>query len=294
MRVTHLGAHHAALDRLTTRLSEYSQTQERLSTGKQLNRSSDDPIGMNRALELRATLSAREQESRNGEDGQMWLQLADTTLQDAVSQIQRARELAVRGATYVGTVEREAIATEIGHLRDDLVALANTQHQGRGLFSGFSTDDAVQNIAGTWTYTGDAGQINRRVSENEVVTINVTADAAFGFSAGDDVFTVLDDLEAALYADDAATVETAIGRLDSNLEVVLGGLGTIGARTNQIEAAAVRTSHDIQTITERLSSLEDVDIAEAVMDLELQQTAYEAALSAFARSSQTSLLDFLR
>ncbi len=33
--------------------------------------------------------------------------------------------------------------------------------------------------------------------------------------------------------------------------------------------------------------------AEAVMDLELQQTAYEAALAAFAQSSQTSLLDFL-
>jgi len=294
MRVTHLGAHHAALDRITTRLSEYSRTQERLSTGKQLNRCSDDPIGMNRALELRATLSAREQEARNGADGQMWLQLADTTLQDAVSQIQRARELAVRGATYVGGAEREAIAHEIAHLRDDLVALANTQHQGRGLFSGFSTDDAVQKVAGTWTYTGDAGQINRRVNENEVVTINITADVAFGFSAGNDIFTVLDDLETALYADDTATVETTIAQLDTSLDVVLGGLGIVGARTNQIEAAATRTSHDILTITEQLSSLEDVDIAEAVMDLELQQTAYEAALSAFARSSQTSLVDFLR
>ena len=42
------------------------------------------------------------------------------------------------------------------------------------------------------------------------------------------------------------------------------------------------------------ATLEDVDIAEAVMELELQQTAYEAALAAFARSAQTSLVDFLR
>ena len=294
MRVTHLGAHHAALDRLTTRLSEYATTQERLSTGKQLTRSSDDPIGMNRALELRATLSAREQEARNATDGQMWLDLADTKLQDVVSQIQRARELAVRGATYVGTQEREAIALEIGHLRDDIVALANSQHQGRGLFSGFDSGDAVQKVAGTWTYTGDAGQINRRVGENEVVTINVTGDVAFGFSAGSDVFTVLDNLEAALYADDTAAVETSIAGLDTSLETVLGGLGIIGARTNQIDAAAARTANDIQTVTGQLSELEDVDIAEAVMDLELQQTAYEAALAAFSRSSQISLIDFLR
>ena len=294
MRVTHLGAHHAALDRLTTRLSEYSVTQERLATGKQLTRSSDDPIGMNRALELRATLSAREQESRNATDGEMWLNLADTKLQDVVGQIQRARELAVRGATFVGTQEREAIALEVGHLRDDIVALANSQQQGRGLFSGFNSGDAVQKIAGNWTYTGDAGQINRRVGENEVVTVNVTGDVAFGFASGSNVFTVLDNLEAALYADDSPAVETSIAELDSSLQTVLGGLGIIGARTNQIEAAAARTSNDIQTITEQLSSLEDIDIAEAVMELELQQTAYEAAMAAFARSSQTSLVDFLR
>lgn len=294
MRVTHIGAHHAALDRLTTRLSEYSSTQERLSTGKQLRRPSDDPIGMNRALQLRATLSAREQEGRNATDGQMWLDLADSKLQDVVTQIQRARELAVRGATYVSPEERDAIALEIGHLRDSIVAQANSQHQGRGLFSGFSSGDAVEKVAGTWTYTGDAGQINRRVGENEVVAINVTGDVAFGFSSGNDIFTVLDDLEAALYADDTAGIESGIGGLDSSLQTVLGGLGIIGARTNQLESASLRTQNEIQTITEQLATLEDVDIAEAVMELELQQTAYEAALAAFSRSAQTSLVDFLR
>ena len=294
MRVTHLGAHQSALNRIGTRLSEFSATQERLATGKRLTRPSDDPIGMNRALELRATLSARQQETRNATDGKMWLDFADTKLQDVVSQIQRARELAVRGATFVGPQERQAIALEVAHLREDIVALANAQHQGRGLFSGFSSGDAVEKIGTTWNYVGDAGQINRRVGENEVVTINVTADVAFGFSSGNDVFTVLDNLEAALLADDNPGVETAIASLDGSLDTVLGGLGIVGAKTNQIETAIARSANDVLTITEQLSSLEDVDIAEAVMELELQQTAYEAALAAFSRSAQTSLLDFLR
>jgi flagellar hook-associated protein 3 FlgL len=55
-----------------------------------------------------------------------------------------------------------------------------------------------------------------------------------------------------------------------------------------------RNADDTITLTQQLSSLEDVDIAEAVMDLQLQQTAYEAALAAFAQSSQSSLVDFLR
>lgn len=294
MRVTHIGAHQAALTRISSRLTEYAATQDQLATGKRIRRPSDDPIGMNRALELRASLRAREQEGRNAADGQMWMNLADSKLQDVVGQLQRARELAVRGATYIGTQEREAIALEISQLRDDIVSLANGQHQGRGLFSGFSAGDAVQQIAGTWTYVGDAGEINRRVGESEVVTINVTADVAFGFTAGKDVFTVLDDLEAALYADDTAGIETAISDVDASLQTTLGALGVIGARTNQIETAIARNADDVITLTQQLSSLEDVDIAEAVMELQLQQTAYEAALAAFARSSQTSLIDFLR
>jgi flagellar hook-associated protein 3 FlgL len=265
-----------------------------MATGKQMSRPSDDPIGMNRSLELRALLRAREQEGRNATDGKMWMDLADSKLQDAVEQLQRARELAVRGATYISQSERDAIALEISNVRDDLVALANSQHQGRGLFSGFVAGDAVQKIGGAWTYTGDAGQINRRVGENQVVTINVTADVAFGFTAAKDVFTVLDDLEAALQTADSAGIETGLGEIDDSLETVLGGLGLIGARANQIESAIARNAKEAIAITEQLSSLEDVDIAEAVMELELQRTAYEAALAAFAQSSQTSLVDFLR
>ena len=294
MRVTHLGAHQAALTRINSRLSDYAQTQEQLATGKRLRRPSDDPIGMNRALELRASLRARQQEGRNATDGKMWMDLADSKLQNVVGQLQRARELSVRGATFVSSNEREAIAQEIGHLRDDIVALANSRHQGRGLFSGFSAGDAVEKVAGTWTFTGDNGEINRRVGENEVITINVTADIAFGFSAGKDVLTVLDELEAALYADDTAGIDAAIADLDGSLETVLGGLGILGARANQIETAIARNADEVITITEQLSSLEDIDIAEAVMELELQKTAYEAALAAFAQSSQTSLVDFLR
>ena len=294
MRVTHLGAHQAALTRINSRLSDYAQTQEQLATGKRLRRPSDDPIGMNRALELRASLRARQQEGRNATDGKMWMDLADSKLQNVVGQLQRARELSVRGATFVSSNEREAIAQEIGHLRDDIVALANSRHQGRGLFSGFSAGDAVEKVAGTWTFTGDNGEINRRVGENEVITINVTADIAFGFSAGKDVFTVLDELEAALYADDTAGIDAAIADLDGSLETVLGGLGILGARANQIETAIARNADEVITITEQLSSLEDIDIAEAVMELELQKTAYEAALAAFAQSTRASLVDFLR
>ena len=105
---------------------------------------------------------------------------------------------------------------------------------------------------------------------------------------------MLDNLEAALFADDTAGIETALADVDSGLQTVLGGLGIIGARANQVETAMARNADDVITITQQLSSLEDVDIAEAVIELQMQQTACEAALAAFAQSSQSSLVDLLR
>ncbi len=71
----------------------------------------------------------------------------------------------------------------------------------------------------------------------------------------------------------------------------LGRLGLSGAR---LEAETVRIDDAILALREELSRVEDVVIAEAVMALALHEAGYEAALAAFARARQSSLLDFLR
>lgn len=56
----------------------------------------------------------------------------------------------------------------------------------------------------------------------------------------------------------------------------------------------MRIDDAILALREELSRVEDVVIAEAVMALALHEAGYEAALAAFARARQSSLLDFLR
>lgn len=294
MRVTHLGTHYAALSRIAGSLSEFASAQEKAASGKRIQRPSDDPTSMAKALAMRAAVRSSEQAMRNADDGELWVNLADSKLQSAVSQLQRAKELAIRGATFTNADERSAIAAEIAQLRETVVELANTHHQGRGLFSGFDAADAVARAAGTWTYQGDAGQVNRRIGDSEVVTVNVTAFDAFGFGGAKDVFTVLDDLETALLTNDQSGIDTGISEVQSSMETVLTtltGLGAVGAR---IEGAKVRISDDIAALRAQISNVEDVDLAEAVLEMKLQETAYTAALSAFARSTQSSLVDFLR
>jgi flagellar hook-associated protein 3 FlgL len=78
------------------------------------------------------------------------------------------------------------------------------------------------------------------------------------------------------------------------MDTVLNNLTKLGAVGARIEAAQLRIGDDIESFRAQLSAVEDVDLAEAVMEMQLQETAYTAALTAFARTGQTSLVDFLR
>ncbi len=249
---------------------------------------------MSRALELRARLRAHEQERRNIEDGQRWVDLADLELQSAVDQMHRVRELAIRGANSTNAADRVAIASEVAAIRDGLLSIANTRQQGRGIFAGFATGDAVTKVGGVWTYTGDAGAVMRRISDDLEVQVNVIAADAFGFAAGNDVFTLLDDLETALLTDDAVGIDTSISDVALATDTLLESLATLGSAGRRIEDASLEVLADIELVRGEISTIEDVDLSEALLELSLNETAYQAAMTAFTRASQSSLVDFLR
>ena len=65
--------------------------------------------------------------------------------------------------------------------------------------------------------------------------------------------------------------------------------------TDRVEnAVRDRRRRRAQPSTSALSEVENTDLAKAIVDLQLQEVAYQAALAATARVMQPSLLDFLR
>lgn len=66
------------------------------------------------------------------------------------------------------------------------------------------------------------------------------------------------------------------------------------APENPAEAVLTRNTAEVVNPERQLETMADVDVAEAVTELQLQQTAYETALDALAHSSHHSLADFLR
>lgn len=282
------------VSRLQTRLAAFERAQSQLGTGKAILRPSDDPAAANRGLVLRASLRAREQETRSGADARSWLDLADSKLQGAVERLHRARDLTVAGASSQDPVSHGAMANEIGAIRDELVGIANTRHAGRPLFTGFTEGVAVTETPAGWTYGGDDGAITRRVSEHDVVRVNVTAGDVFGFTDGADLFSLLDRIEGALQAGDQATLTAELGALDTALHRIGDHQATVGAAANRVDAAMGRSRDEQLTIRSELATTEDVDVSSAVMELQTQEVAYQATLAALSRIMQPSLVDFLR
>lgn len=294
MRITNRMMVDLAVQRMNTRIGEFERSQRDLATGRRIHVASDDVAGMNTALGMRAALAANAQAQRNADDGMLWTELADSRMGTMVEQLQRVRELAVLGGNgTAGSVEMEAMAVEIAEIRESVQSLANAKINGRPLFSGFRPGDAVAKVAGAWTYQGDTGEVTRRVSENDVVKVNVTGDVVFGFSAGEDVFTVLDNLETAFRSQDRAGIGAAIDQIDRSMNRMLTARATVGAASNRIEKAAFRAQADEVSMRTALSETEDTDMAKAIMELQIQETAYQAAQSALAKSLQPSLASFL-
>lgn len=296
-RVTQRLMMERSLTAMNTGLGRLARTQEQLSTGRTINRPSDSPTGTNDAMRLRAQMAADNQHARNASDGLAALGQADSTLQSMSDQVRRARDLILQGKSTgsAGPDARAALAAELTQIRDSLLAMANTQHMGRPLFSGTDfgeVDGGKVAYLPDGTYAGDDEAIERTVGQGSPVRVNVTGEEAFG--AGDDnLFNVLTRT-----IDHMTTNPDALGtdleQLDAVALNMRTALADVGTRYGRVETAMSRLTDVNLTNSAALSEVENVDIAKAVVDLQMQEVAYQAALGATARVLQPSLLDFLR
>ena len=87
---------------------------------------------------------------------------------------------------------------------------------------------------------------------------------------------------------------TVLKNIDDSLENVITVRAELGALVNRIETAKNRLEDDMINLKDILSKTEDIDVAEVIMELKMQENVYMTSLAAGTRIIQPSLLDFLR
>lgn len=281
-----------SLTALNTGMGRLARSQEQLSTGRLINRPSDSPTGTNDAMRLRAQIAADTQYTRNASDGLAVLGQTDSTMITMLDNVRRARDLLVQGASTgsSGPEARAALAAELTQIREALIGLANTEHMGRPIFAGTSGSPVAYDAAGG--FVGDQFPIDRTVGEGITVRVNLTGPEAF--TAGtDDLFGVLSTAITRLTAA-PDQLGDSMTRLDAVAGQMRTALADVGTRYGRVERAMSTLTDTTLSNTASLSEVENIDIAKAVVDLQMQEVAYQAALGATARVIQPSLLDFLR
>ncbi len=120
----------------------YNELAEKIASLKEINRPSDDPIGMNRVLNLRESRASVEQYTKNIDSCDSWLTITESKLSAAGDLLVKAREVAVAQSTATSSAEaRSSEAGTVQQLIDEMLALANSKYEGRYLFSGAKTGE---------------------------------------------------------------------------------------------------------------------------------------------------------
>jgi flagellar hook-associated protein 3 FlgL len=288
--------------RLNSQISYLSQATERmdtiqrqLSTNKKIQRASDDPSGTAQSLRYREDIAFEAQMRRNVENGTAFLNVTESALSGATDLLQRARELTVQASNgTLGAQEKAGVGTEIDQILQQMAQIGNTKFGDAYIFSGHQTQQPAYVVTGqpptVINYQGDTGQRVRRISQQDTVSSNVIGSDAFG-NIMNQLISLRDNLKNGA---PATTINPSLADIDTALNNVLNVRADVGARLNRFEATSSRSADKDINLQEMRAGIEDIDLAETIVSMTAQQNALQAALGAIGRTSNMSLLNFLR
>ncbi|MDY6971864.1 MAG: flagellar hook-associated protein FlgL [Thermodesulfobacteriota bacterium] len=298
MRVTNKLMADTVVNNLFKNTERLLRTQTMISSGKRINRPSDDPMGMSQVLGYRKTVSSIDQYEKNINHGVSWLGISDSALETVDSLLIRAKELAVNQATDTATAETRLIAAEeVKNLYDQIMQLANSKSGNSYIFAGHKTDTSPYSRDNNFnaTYNGDDGDIRIIIGENVEISINGKGIDIFGSGPGSavDIFDILRDLNDGMEINDPDAIAAQIDLLSDCLDQVLKARADVGAELNRLESTANYWGEFKLNVTKMLSETEDADFTKAVTELATQEAIYEASLGATSMMIQPTLINFL-
>ena len=289
---------------LTAQNEALYERQTIIASQKRINRPSDDPIGMGKVLDYRQTLSSIEQYETNIQSGQKRLEITEITLDlvDELLQGVRAIALTESGGT---TESRQLTAGEVKNMFDQVLDLANSKLNGNYMFSGYQTQTAPfsrdEALATTFdqftvTYNGDVGDARFIVGHNTEITIDTDGRPLFQNAAGGgiNIFDAMRDLIVALETDDTVAISAQADLIDHGRKQINNLRAANSPILYQLEISENHWQNYKPKIQELLAREEEVDITQAVVELQSIELAYQTTLATTARITQQGLIDFLK
>jgi flagellin len=260
----------AAQNQLNMTQTSLQKTLLQLSSGSRINNGADDAAGLAIADGLQANITALTQSSKNATDGLGLLQVADGSLSQVTSLLNRAVTIATEAANGgVSTQQGAALDAEFTSIKAEIDRIGSkTTYNGTQVFSGTASS----------VYLTDATAAG---SSSISITVGTLASSSIGFSTG---------LTAANLSGDsltsAANAQTALGHIDAAIANVAADRGTIGASENRLQSASTVISNQVQNLTSGESAIRSADMGETTSAMSQESILEQTGIAALQQSNQ--------
>lgn len=269
-------------NRMTREIARQSKLAEQIeklqiqvSTGKRLQRMSDDVVASKRIATIGKTQAAMDTWATNINTGKALASQADGALQSAGDLLARARELTLTASSdTTSAADRSTIAAELSAIADQLDGLAATRDSnGEPLFS-----------------AGNA-RVMRFDSDTVFAPVPSAADAfAVG---GTSLSTFARDAAAAVTAGDKTAMGSALTAFDTAIAHTADQNAAVGLAAGRLERIGDSLAARGVTLADERSSVEDTDLSVAIAQLNAADLTLSAAQAAYAKINRQSLFDLL-
>ncbi len=286
-------------------LKRIQDLQRNLSTGKDINKLSDDPIGVLRAVDIHANISQIGQHKTNIEDGKSRLSSTMRSLETVDQLLLDAQLLASDAVNDFSSASRPVIANEIDAILNQVLIAANSKFMGKYLFGGHESltppftaqYDANGVITGVIrNVKGIDDLIQHTTAEGSNVPVNISGSAPFmpnGEGNTDDVFDSLIRMRDAIRNNNMGAAGNTILEVRAGMDNVLQQTSVAGERVVQMNKFNAQNDVKNADGLENLSHIIDTDFAKAISELNYQNFILQSSLQVGAKILSPTLLDFI-
>ena len=255
--------------------SQLERTMVQISSGKRIQRMSDDPVAARRIATIGKTQASMKTWSTNIKSAEALVSQADGVLKSTGNMLVRARVLMLSATSdSVNPADRATIAAELNAIAAEIDGLAATRDSnGEPLFAAGSA------------------KIVRFDSDVSFAPVPSAGDAFV--MGGNSLSTGLRDAAAALASGDKAAMGASLTTLNAAIGHVADQNAALGLSAGRLERIGDGLESRGIALADERSAVEDTNLTVAIAQLNAQDLTLNAAQAAFAKINRQSLFDLL-
>jgi flagellar hook-associated protein 3 FlgL len=295
----------SSTDRFLADVSNLNQrlivAQRQVSSGLRMQTVSDDPDQVSALLELKSHIARNDQLKYNLGRAQTEVNSAESAINTATSLMDRAGQIAAQSATnFTSDSTRQQLVNQVSDIITEIYSLTQTQVEGRFVFSGNADQTppyAGVNASQPNSLGAYQGSANTRVLEHpngSTFSVSLTANQVFDAGASNtSVLKALTNLRNDLAANNVNAVAVDATDLETSAQYLNGQQALYGDIQNKVaDALSFQQQLDTQ-LKLQLSNLQDADETSAIVEMQKDSIAQQAALQAHAALPHKSLFDYI-